>query len=135
MRQSTEESLSPNPECLAMDVTCVVNDGQASNQRVVAVQGQGINMDRGDSHPQKSLGVVIVFQGLQNNRRSAFHQRLQRRRYGNRMSLCVVHSQTGEMFPVGELLDSSLQSALRVPLKIVLHIAGETLSQHLSTAV
>src|SRR5271169_3249883 len=37
------------------------------------------------------------------------------------------------MFPVGELLDSSLQGVLGVPFQITLNISGETLSQHLGT--
>src|SRR5215471_2179959 len=99
------------------------------------MQGQSIDMDGRDPHPQKGLSVVIVLQGLQNNRRSAFHQRLQSGRYGNRMALRVVDSQTGEVFPIGELLNGSLQSALCIPLKIMLDIAGEALSQNLGTTV
>src|SRR5271167_1799345 len=37
------------------------------------------------------------------------------------------------MFPVGELLDSSLQGVLGVPFQITLNISGETLSQYLGT--
>src|SRR5690349_18460494 len=118
-----------------MDVTCVVNNGETSNQRVVTVQRQCINMDGGNSHAQKCLGVVIVFQGLQHYGWGTFHERLQCSRNRNRVPLRVVDCKPGEVFAVGKLLDGSLQSALCVPLKIVLDVAGETLSQHLRAPV
>jgi hypothetical protein len=51
------------------------------------------------------------------------------------MSLRVIDGQTGEMFAIGELLNSSLQSALRVSLKIMLNVAGKALSQHFGATI
>ena len=44
------------------------------------------------------------------------------------MALRVIDGQSGQVFPVGELLDGALQGVLRVPLQIALYVSGETLA-------
>src|SRR5207302_7877098 len=131
VRQCAQESLAPYPKTLLPNVSGVVNDRQTADNVIASMQRQGINVDRCNSDPQEGIGVVVVLERLQHDCGRARHQWLNACCDGNRMALQIVDRQPRQMFPVGELLDGSLQSTLGVAFQITLHISGETLSQHL----
>ena len=94
------------------DVSRVVNNRQAADQFVSPMQRQSIDVDRSDTHPQESVGVVIFLKRLQHDGGRRRHQGLKVGRNGNGMALRIVDCESGQMFTVGELLNRALQRAL-----------------------
>jgi len=96
------------------------------------MQGQSIDVDRGNAHAHESAGVMFLLERLQDDWGRAGHEWLKIGGHGHRMALRIVDCESGKMLAIGELLHGALQGCRVIPLQVAFHISAQALAQQFS---
>src|SRR5581483_4872006 len=127
--KATQEGFAPDAKTLCADVARVMNDGQAADEFIPAVERHGIDVNRCSAHAEEGARITLIVQRLQHDGWSVFDEWLQCGSYGDGMALWIIDAESGKVLAVSELLDCFLQGALGIAFQIALHIRRQAIAK------
>ena len=109
MGQRAQECFAPDVKALRPNIAGIVNDREATDDLVVLVKRQSVDVQRGVAHSLKRADSMVLAQGLRHYGGNGSQRGFELRCNCQQIALRAVDSQARKMLPVPEVLYNALQ--------------------------